>query len=829
MGHLRTCPSRYLPRHGCLTGGTARYPAATMATDCITAPGWPGSPPRWTSSAKTGVGTSLSGAGHVWFTLSHGILNEVYYPRLDLPCTRDIGLVVTDGHEFFSEEKRHARSQVSYPVDGVPLYRLSNHCVAGRYRIDKEILADPLRDVVLQHTQFTPLPGGLADYRLYVLAAPHLGNRGQGNDAWIGDCKGQPMLFAQREGFALAIACSAPWHGRSAGFVGISDGWQDLSRHRRMQWQYTRAENGNVALTGEVDIEACEGRFVLAIGFGSTAAEAGHRVLASLADGFEAARDAYVRGWQDWQASFRPVARSRDRGDDGWRTSLMVLRAHESKRLPGGLIASLSFPWGFSRGDDDPGGYHLAWPRDLVEAAGALLAAGAHDDVRRVLRYLQVTQEADGHWPQNMWLDGTPYWNGIQMDETAFPILLIDLARREGALDAAGLRQLWPMARRAAGFLARNGPVTQQDRWEEDAGYSPFTLAAEIAALLTAAGLADTQDEPELASYLRETADTWNAQVERWTYVTGTDLARQAGVDGHYVRISPPMDGAATPATQGLVPIKNRPAGEDPAPARHIVSPDALALVRFGLRAADDPRIVNTVRVIDALLKVDTPAGPAWHRYNDDGYGEHADGSPFDGTGQGRAWPLLTGERAHYELAAGRPEVARRLARTMLGFANDGGMLPEQVWDTSDIPERELSFGHPAGSAMPLVWAHAEHIKLLRSLQEGRVYDTPPQVVERYARRQTRPLQASWRFNHKCRSSPAGRTLRIEVLARATIHWSSDGWHTTHDAVTRDTGIGVHVADLPSSGLPGGTILRFTFYWQEAARWEGVDFEVCIA
>ena len=799
-----------------------------MTTTTVYAPGWPGTEPRWTSSAKTGVGTALSSASHVWFTLSHGILNEVYYPRLDTPCTRDLGLIVTDGGDFFSEEKRHAHSQVSYPYAGVPLYRLTNICFAERYRIEKEILADPQRDTVLQRTRFVPLAGALRDYHLYVLAAPHLGNHGRGNSAWIDDHKGVPMLFAQREGFALAIACSAPWRRRSAGFIGSSDGWQDLSRHRLMTWQYTRAENGNVALTGEVDLDACAGSFVLALGFGNTPAEAGHRARSSLADGFEAAQAAYVAEWQDWQRSVLHVADDQDADYDAYRTSLMVLRVHESKRLPGGLIASLSFPWGFAKGDDDLGGYHLAWPRDLVESAGALLAAGAHEDVRRVLHYLQTTQEADGHWPQNMWLDGTPYWNGVQMDEAAFPILLADLARREGALSEADLSRLWPMVRHAAGFLVRNGPVTQQDRWEEDAGYSPFTIAVVIAALLAAAEFADANGEHAPAAYLRETADNWNGQIEHWTYVAGTDLARQFDVKGYYVRIAPPQVCAAASPAQGFVPIKNRPPEQSSAPAAQIVSPDALALVRFGLRAADDPRILDTVTVIDAVLRVDTPGGPAWHRYNGDGYGEHEDGAPFDGTGRGRAWPLLTGERAHYELAAGRPDEARRLAAAMIAFANDGGMMPEQIWDAPDRPGRELSFGRPSGSAMPLVWAHAEYVKLLRSLREARVFDMPPQTVERYITKKTASPNEIWRFNHKRHSLPAGRTLRIETLARATVRWSDDGWRTVHDTATLDTGLGVHEVDLPTCRLVAGTVLKFTFFWDEARRWEGVDYEVVV-
>ncbi len=251
--------------------------------------------------------------------------------------------------------------------------------------------------------------------------------------------------------------------------------------------------------------------------------------------------------------------------------------------------------------------------------------------------------------------------------------------------------------------------------------------------------------------------------------------------------------------------------------------------MRFGLRAADDPRIVNTVKVIDALLKVETPYGPAWHRYNDDGYGEHEDGSPFDGAGIGRAWPLLTGERAHYELSAGHRDEAGRLLRALEAFANEGGLIPEQIWDSDDIPDAELYFGRPSGSAMPLVWAHAEYVKLHRSLRDGRVFDMPPQTFQRYVIDGTGSPYAVWRFNHKCQSIPTGKTLRIETLAPAVAHWSSDDWQSAHDTRTRDTGLGLHVADLATAELAAGSTLRFTFYWPDADRWEGTDFALSIS
>lgn len=797
-----------------------------MRTPNRPAPGGPGIPARWTSSAKTGVGTALSNESHVWFTLSHGIFNEIYYPRIDQACVRDMGLIVTDGADFFSEEKRDADSAVHWLADGVPAFRLVNTCHDGRYRIEKQIVTDPHRDTVLQQVHFTVQQGALSDYHLHVLLAPHLGNHGSGNTAWLDEIGGTPLLFAQRNGNALALACSAPWTKRSVGYVGSSDGWQDLKAHKQMAWEYTRAENGNVALTAEIDLLKSQGDFVLALGFGDAPAEAAQNAIDSLRDGFDKAKRDYIAGWQEWTEAHASLGKSGLGPGDLSGISLAVLRTHESKTSPGGLIASLSIPWGFSKGDNDLGGYHLVWSRDMVETAGGLLAAGAHEDVRRVLSYLQATQQPDGHWSQNMWLDGSPYWNGIQMDETALPILLVDLAHREKALAEADLVQFWPMVRQAAGYLVRNGPVSPQDRWEEDPGYSPFTVGAEIAALLVAAEMAEVNHEVFIATYLRELADTWNTSIERWMYVSGTDWCRRFDVEGYYVRIAPTEMGDGVSRFERNVHVENVLAAEDTRRASHLVSPDALALVRFGLRAAEDPHIRDTTIVIDALLKVETPFGPTWHRYNDDGYGEHEDGAPFDGTGIGRGWPLLTGERAHCELAAGRTENARQLLTALESFANEGGLIPEQVWDAPDIPERELHSGRPSGSAMPLVWAHAEHLKLRRSLRDGRVFDLPPQTVQRYLIERTVSPRMVWRFNHKIRSMPSGKMLRIETMVPAVIHWSADDWNTVQEVTAHDVGLGIHVADLTTKALPEGKQVRFTFYWPDAGHWEDVDFVV---
>lgn len=808
-----------------------------MAKEIYEAPGHPGHPAHWFSADKCGIGTALTASSGssslVWFTLARGVVSEVFYPRIDRPAIRELTLIVADGEGFVADETTDCEHEVAYLNEGVPVYRLINTCKKGRFRIEKTVLAHPDQNAILLRVRYEGQPR-----HVHVVVYPHLGGQGSGNTGWVGSHNGEPLLMARREGNSLALACSAPWLMRSAGFAGTSDGRTDLAEHGRMTWEYDRAENGNVALTGRVDLGESSGEFTLALGFGPDEFEAAHHARACLLDDFGSLVEEYTRDWADWQHQLRTPRTSLDGGRDLYRASTLVLRAHQDKAVPGATIASLSIPWGFAKGEDAldaRGGYHLAWPRDLVMIAGGLVAAGANKAARRAFDYLRATQQGDGHWPQNMWASGAEFWGGLQLGETALPILLMDLLACEGILDRSAQATDWPMVRAAVGYIVLRGPATQQDRWENDQGYTPYTLGLLIAALLVAAEQADANDEPEIGGFLRETADAWNAEIERWLYVTGTELAERVGVEGYYVRIVPTsVQGDISPnldeATRaGMVPQSR----EGNLRISEVVSPDALALVRFGLRAPDDPRIVNTVRALDAVTKVETPLGPCWHRYNGDGYGEHADGSPLNDMshrGIGRAWPLLTGERAHYELAASHRDEAIRLLGAMAAFAGAGGLIPEQVWDTEAIPQKGLFPGRPTGSAMPLAWAHAEYVKLRRSLDDGRVFDMPPQTVQRYLVDRTPPRVIPWRPSCQRPRIPAGKVLRLIFPQSATVHWSlADGPEPDgREAKSHATGLGLHIIDLPTTDLRPGQTVRFRVIEPKDQDWSGRDFEVSL-
>ena len=353
-----------------------------------------------------------------------------------------------------------------------------------------------------------------------------------------------------------------------------------------------------------------------------------------------------------------------------------MLKTHEDRMFPGAIVASMSTPWG--NHGNTLGGYHLVWPRDAAMAAFALLAS-ARRGRDAPSSHIDRRQQPDGRWAQNYFPNGTPYWTGIQLDETAFPILLA------AKLHEAGIPTYTRCddGREAAALIARDGPASDQDRWEENPGISAFTVAVAIAALVAAAAWL----EGDARAYALDLADDWNERVEQWCYVAGTALAGETGVAGYYVRLAPPeKDGGLT----GSVLLRNRNGETIPAaPSSPSISPSS---VRLGLRAHNDPRVLDTMKVVDAVLKVETPSGPVYRRYNDDGYGEYDDGRAYDGNGVGRAWPLLAGERGHLALQARRgPD---RVPPHHDRCASPGGMLPEQVWDTARSPSA-CSF--PAG------------------------------------------------------------------------------------------------------------------------------------
>lgn len=788
--------------------------------------GWPGIPPHWTHGGKDGVGTSYSASSRIWFTIWHGIVTEVYYPTVDRAQLRDLQLLITDGRSFFHEEKRHLQCTGCGRLSDHTLgYRAINADPQGRYEIVKEVIADPHQCCVLQHIELRGDEGFVSCLRLYALCAPHLEVGGWGNNGYVTEIAGRRILVAEKQGTWLALGATVPFSRLSCGYVGASDGWTDLHEDFRMDWEFDRALDGNIALTGEIDLGGRRD-FTLGLAFGATQHNAVTTLLQSIGIPFGEQHHRYV---QQWDRAVSPKILPLDRvSSDGGRLyhgSFSLLRAHEDKSYPGAFIASMSIPWGEAKGDEDMGGYHLVWTRDMVNSAASLLAAGDNETPLRALIYLAVCQLPDGSFPQNFWIDGEPYWRGIQLDEVAFPLILAWHLERGNAL-----RDFDPytMVMRGATFLVQHGPVTQQERWEEASGYSPSTLASNIAALISAAGFARARGDAETAQFLEEYADFLEGHVEAWTVTTQGTLV--PGIPRHYIRILPASIDDPSPTedpNNGVLTLANQPPGARwEYPAREIVDAGFLQLVRFGIRKPDDPLMVDSLAVVDAVLKVDTPFGPCWRRYNHDGFGQREDGSSYDGWGRGRAWPLLTGERGLYELAAGHDPGP--YIRAMEGFASETGLLPEQVWDEADRPEAYMYLGGPTGAAMPLMWAHAEYIKLLRSAFDGEVLVRVPQVAERYLgdRRWVRKLEV-WKFNRQVRTVRRGYTLRVILGAPFELRWTLDEWKNIQQTPSQPTALDLGWVDIP---IPAGqqAPVRFTIFWPNVNRWEGRDFEVAV-
>jgi glucoamylase len=784
--------------------------------------GAPGMEPRWTSSEKQTVGTAYSASSRVWYTIAHGILNEIYYPTIDRPQVRDLGFLVTDGETFFHEEKRDLDRSFEY-IDNEALgVRLTGRDPLGRYELIKEVIADPHQSTVLIHVRLEGNEDFLKRVKVYALLAPHLEVGGAGNSARVIDVGGKRAFVAWKDVTSLAMAADCGFSKTSCGYVGASDGWTDLSDNFKMDWEFDRALDGNIALMGEVDV-AAHPEFTIAVGFGRGHHAALAGAMQSLATGFSAHRERFHAQWHRARCPLQLVSASGDHGRL-LHISHSILLAHEDKTFQGAFIASASIPWGQTKGDDDLGGYHLVWTRDMVQTATALMAVGRNETALRALVYLICAQRPDGSFSQNFWVNGTPYWSSMQLDEVAFPIVLAWRLWKENALDSV---DIVPFVERAAGFLMKFAPITQQDRWEENAGYSPSTLAAVITGLICASELVRAHEAPDLADFYAVFADWIESNLEKWTVTDDGVLLPE--VRRHYMRIRPPAPGDRfynPSAGEGRLQLANRGPGEKSNyDAREIIDQGFLELVRYGIRSPHDPLIVDSLKVVDALLKVNTPYGPCWRRYNHDGYGQKHDGGPYEGWGQGRAWPLLTGERAHYELAAGRD--MQPLIKAMEQFSSEGGMLPEQIWDAPDLPEEGMFLGRPSGSAMPLAWAHAEYIKLLRSREDGDVFDRVGPVASRYRHgRGELEIEICKRDHLLTRIGP-GKTLRIVECSPFRVVWTENDWTTNQATESKHLGSCVCYADIPIGKQAQGNVI-FTLYWPAEDRWEGRNYEVPI-
>jgi|GEM_PF-444347 len=759
------------------------------------APGGPGAASFWTPSTNTIIGTAANTTSDVWFTGYNGIIGEVFYPTVDMPNTTDLQFLIGDSaHTWVDEEKVATSSTVQLYDPHSLAWTVTNTAQSGKYRITKIIYTDPARNSLIQQVTFTALTGTLSNYLLYVLYNPTLHDAGNNNTSSTQFYNGYPVLVTTDSSgqYASALAASFPFVSgmESSGFVGVNDGWTDLKGSSNcgsstcpdytMNYTYSSASNGNTAQTAEIDLSdggkintqtATSATFNLVLSFGqasgsTSAVTAAEQTLAGTMSDTSNMLGTYVSQWHTFDNSLRPppavggnpsIQQAREQE---YYLAANVLKAAQDKQT-GAFVAGLGTPWGDSNGDSDAGGYHLVWERDMYEICSALILAGDSADCRTALMWaFNHQQQPDGHFPQNSYVSGQPYWNGIQMDEQAFPILL---AWKLGVTDSTDYTQ---HIKPAANYIIEHGPWTQEERWEENSGYSPSTIAAEIAGLLAAAQIAgdngDTTNQARYTAY----ADYYQALVPDWTFTTTGSLG-----NGYYFER---IDDDANPNDGHSITLANGGGTYD---ERSIVDAGFLELVRQGDMPANSPYITESLPVIDATIGETVNGNQYWFRYNHDGYGEHADGSNYNGTGIGRLWPLLSGERGMYEIAAGQS--ADAYLTDMTSAENGSGLIPEQVWDNS--APSGYTPGTPTKSMDPLEWSMAEYIDLLVSAGQGAVADMPSITVSRYVTNAYQP-HAGYVVDYDPNQLYQGKALTIfydGYLASSShvyLHWGENNW-----------------------------------------------------
>lgn len=691
--------------------------AAPGAARDRSAPGAPGAKGSWTPADKHGFGTAATRASRVWFTLRQKTLTEAYWPTLGTPAIRDLEFVVVDrGKATFEGGALPAHVRA---LDARSLtYRQVVTARSRAWRLTKTIVTDPARDAVDVRVRLDSLKGH--KLKLFAVLDPALSNSPD-DDTGGRDRRG--LVAADRHG-AVALRALHGLSGRTSAYSHRpGDPRRRLQRHGSLGPVRAARRPGNVVQGAGVRLK--HGTTTLSLGFARRRTGAARVAAAALARGFASAQGAYDAGWHAHLATLPPPPASVPPDLVGlYDRSLLVLAASEDKATPGAGVASPSMPWAWGRLtiDKPSAPYHLVWARDLYQVGTALIAAGDRAGAQRALDFLlRVQQKPDGSFPQNSETDGRPHWTSLQLDEVALPIVL---AWQLGRDDAGTYEHL----KRAADFILRKGPKTEQERWENQEGWSPGTIAAEIAGLVCAADLARRNGDPASAARWEATADRWQRKVQAWTATPNGPYSPRP----YYLRLT--KDKHPDRATRYAI----GDGGPSRADQRRVVDPSFLELVRLGVKRWDDPVVRNSVAVVDERLGAPTVNGMFWHRFTYDGYGETRRGAGWGLTDDdtfrtvGRAWPIFAGERGEYELLAGRPAAGR--LRAMANAANDGGLLPEQVWDGQPPTGRNgFHDGEGTRSATPLAWTHAQFVRLAWSLQAGTPVERPAVVARRYA------------------------------------------------------------------------------------------------
>src|SRR5579875_2147714 len=798
---MRRSPSRHNPRwrRVCAVVAavvtTAAAGAVASASGALAqggAPGAPGANATWNESNLQAFADSLGSASKVGYTLGDGELENVFYPEMDTPSTFGLQYIVTDGSTFASTEVSNTTHAISLADPTSLVWQQVNTAANGDFKITKTYIADPSRSVVLIQTTFDNLSS--KPLQLYADYLPQLNNDGMGNtggtDATSGD------LESENGPVASALASSAGFSQTTTGYVGTSsDGSEQLTSSYKLTSTYTSASTaGHIVQLGQVPVATSGSTtFTLALGFDSTESAAISDAAASLSTGFSSLESSFESGWHSWvsglsapPASVTGSAQLKQQ----YYVSLMEIKADEDKTYTGAFVAAPTDPWGTSTSANSAGdhGYHVVWTRDEYEMASALLAAGDSTDANAALQYIfNYEEESNGAVKQNTFLNGTAVFGSLQMDEVADPIIL---AYQLGATNSSD----WSHIESLANYLVANGPSTPEERWEEIGGYSPSTMAAEIAGLVCAASIAVDNGQTGLAITYQDTAQAWASELGNLTYTTTGPY----GSGGYFLRIT--QDG--NPNSGADITIANGGGSHDD---RTVVDAGFLELVRLGVQPATATDITNSLSVTDAELETSTPEGPVYHRYNFDGYGETASGGDYTGTGVGNPWPVLSGERGEYDVADGNLSGAQSLLATMAGAANSSYQIPEQVWGGS-TGVGGFTFGQPDNSSTPLMWAMAQYARLAIDISAGKDVDTPAVV--------TQCIQQS-----KCPvSGPVKETVNVTVpvntdASTGTVYldgnlsalgfgqsdWASNGIAMTRVSAGRWTATVYAAADTPLS------------------------------